>query len=175
MDGEVFGGFACTVCGERHDVLPLKYSVKAPQAVLAIPQEQLEERVLLTADQCVIDNQQFFLRGRILIPVHGVDAPFVWGVWAEISPKNFLRSNELWHIPGREQEPPFTGWLNNDLFLFGNTINLELNVYTQPVGERPRFTAADPNHPLAIQQRDGISIETVQDIAEMILHRGESH
>jgi hypothetical protein len=174
MDGEVFGGFVCTVCGERHDVLPIKYSVKAPQAVLAVPQEQLEERVLLTADQCVIDNQQFFLRGRILIPVHGVEAPFVWGVWAEVSPKNFLHSNEVWQIPGREQEPPFAAWLNNDLFLFGDTINLELKVHTQPVGERPRFTVADSNHPLAIQQRDGISIETVQDIAEMILHRGES-
>lgn len=174
MDGEVFGGFACTVCGERHDVLPLKYSVKAPQAVLAIPQDQLQDRVILTADQCVIDNRQFFLRGRILIPVHGLDSPFVWGVWAEISPKNFLRSNELWQTPGREQEPPFSGWLNNDLFLFGDTINLELNIHTQPVGDRPRFNVADPNHPLALQQRDGISMETVQDIAEMILHRGEA-
>jgi hypothetical protein len=83
-----------------------------------------------------------------------------------------MRSNDLWHTHGREQEPPFSGWLNNDLFLFGDTINLELHVHTQPVGERPRFSVADPNHPLALQQRNGISIETVQDIAEMILHRG---
>ena len=173
MSGEVFGGFTCTVCGERHDVLPLKYSIKAPQAITAIPPEEFEKRVVITADQCVIDGQDFYLRGRIVIPVRELDAPFVWGVWAEISPKSFLRANELWHTPGREQEPPFSGWLNNDLFLFGNTINLELDVHTQVVGERPRFTVHDPNHPLAVQQREGITIERVQDIAEMILHRGQ--
>lgn len=171
--GEVFGGFTCSVCGERHDVLPLKYSIKAPQAVLAIPPDQLQDRVVLTADQCVIDGQQFYLRGRILIPVRGLDAPFVWGVWAEISPKAFLRTNDLWSTQGREQEPPCTGWLNNDLFLFGNTINLQLDVHTQPVGERPLFIISDPSHPLAIQQSTGIAIETVQDIAEMIMHRGQ--
>lgn len=174
MGGEVFGGFTCTVCGERHDNLPLKYSVKAPQAVTAIPPEELEQRVVITADQCVIDGRDFYLRGRILVPVHGLDAPFVWGVWAEISPRNFIRANDLWHVQGREQEPPFSGWLNNDLFLFGNTINLELDVHTQPVGERPLFTIHNPDHPLTIQQSDGITLERVQDIAEMILHRGQS-
>ena len=173
MSGEVFGGFVCTVCGERHEVLPLKYSIKAPQAVLAVPPDQIEDRVVITADQCVIDGQQFYLRGRILIPVRGLEAPFVWGVWAEISPKSFLRANEVWQLQGREQELQFMGWLNNDLFLFGDTLNLQLDIHTQPVGERPLFTISDPNHPLAIQQRDGITIDTVQDIAEMILHRGE--
>jgi hypothetical protein len=173
MGGEVFSGFACTVCGERHDVLPLKYSVKAPQAVLAVSSEELEERVVITADQCVIDNRDFYLRGRILVPVRGLDAPFVWGVWAEVSPVNFIRSNELWNTEGRERERPFSGWLNNDLFLFGNTINLEVDIHTQPVGQRPQFMISNPDHPLAIQQRHGITIEQVQDIAEMILHRGE--
>jgi hypothetical protein len=174
MGGEVFTGFACTVCGERHDVLPLKYSIKAPEAVLAVPPDELEKRVVITADQCVIDGREFYLRGRILVPVQGLDAPFVWGVWAEVSPMSFLRANDLWHVQGREQEPVFPGWLNNDLFLFGNTLNLELAVHTQPVGERPLFTISNPEHPLAIQQREGISIENVQDIAEMILHRGHT-
>ncbi len=172
MDGVLEGGFSCTVCGERHEVLPLKYSVKAPQAVMTIPSDEIDSRVVITPEQCVIDNRDFYLRGRILIPVHGVESPFVWGVWAEISPTNFLRTNEMWNTPGREQEPLFTGWLNNDLFLFGETINLELAVRTQEVGKRPQFLIRDPNHPLAIQQREGITVEDVQDIAEMIYHRG---
>jgi len=172
MSGELEGGFSCTVCGERHDVLPLKYSVKAPQAVTVIPSDEIESRVIITADQCVIDNRDFYLRGRILVPVRGLDAPFVWGVWAEISPVNFIRTNEMWHTQGREHQPLFRGWLNTDLFLFGNTINLEVDVHTQPVGQRPQFTISDPNHPLAIQQRTGITVEQIQDIAEMIYHRG---
>jgi len=171
MSGELQTGFACSVCGERHDVLPLNYSINAPQAVMTIPSEEIESRIVLTADQCVIDSSSFYLRGRILIPVEELDQPFVWGVWAEISPASFLRANEVWHTEGREQEPPFPGWLNTDLFLFGSTLNLEVDVHTQAVGQRPQFTVRDTNHPLARQQREGLTIEQIQDIAEMIFHR----
>ncbi|QNI31786.1 DUF2199 domain-containing protein [Alloacidobacterium dinghuense] len=170
MGSELKSGFACRVCGERHDVLPLSYSVKAPVAVTAIPPDELEKRVVITPDQCVIDSRDFYLRGRIVVPVIGTNELFVWGVWAEISPKNFIRANGLWNTQGREMEPAFPGWLNTELFPFGNTINLEVNVHTQPIGWRPHFTVSDPDHPLGIEQRSGITLERVEEIAEMILH-----
>ncbi len=170
MSGELQSGFSCGVCGEWHDSLPLKYSVKAPQAVTSIPLDEFEKRVVITRDQCVIDGRDFYLRGRILVPIIGLDLPFVWGVWAEISPKNFIRANDLWHLPGREQEPPFPGWLNTELPLFGNTINLEVSVQTQVVGQRPHFRVSDPVHPLAIEQQNGITLERAEEIAETILH-----
>jgi len=174
MGTELRSGFACRVCSERHDVLPLSYSVKAPKAVTAIPLDELERRVVITPDQCVIDGKDFYLRGRILIPVIGLDEPFVWGVWAEIGPKNFLRANDLWNVPGREREPAFPGWLNTELFLFGNTINVEVSVHTQVVGRRPHFVVSDESHPLAIEQRGGIALQRVEEIAETILHKPDS-
>jgi hypothetical protein len=173
MPSDLHTGFACTVCGQRHE-LPLQYSVNAPQAVLAVPPEERDQRIVMTPDQCVIDGKDFYIRGRILLPIRDVAEPFVWGVWAEISPKSFLRANEFWHTPGRENEPAFPGWLNSDIFVFGNTINLEVEIHTQPVGQRPQFTLSDLNHPLAIEQRDGITLERAEEIAEMILHRGET-
>jgi hypothetical protein len=173
MGSELQTGFDCSVCGEHHDVLPLSYSVKAPLAVTAIPLDEFEKRVVITPDQCVIDGRDFYLRGRILVPIIGLGEPFVWGVWAEISPKNFIRANDLWNESGRENEPAFPGWLNTELPLFGNTINVEVGVQTQVVGRRPHFTVSDPDHPLAIEQRHGITLERVEEIAEMILHSGK--
>jgi hypothetical protein len=170
MGSELRTGFACRTCGKQHEVLPLSYSVKAPLAVTAIPAEDLERRVVITPDQCVIDGKDFYLRGRILVPVIGLDEPFIWGVWAEVSPKNFLRTNDLWTMTGREMEPAFPGWLNTELFLFGNTINLEVSVQTQVVGRRPHFTVVDQNHSLAIEQSNGISLERVEEIAATVLH-----
>jgi hypothetical protein len=170
MGEEREGGFACGVCGERHDVLPLSYSVKAPFAVKTIPAEELEERIVMTPDQYVIDGKDFYLRGRILLPVIGLDEPFVWGIWAEVSPKDFIRANELWTVEGREQEPRFPGWLYTEIPLYGDTINLEVSVQTQRVGERPRFTVVDREHPLAVEQRDGITLRRVEEIAEAMLH-----
>jgi hypothetical protein len=169
MSSDLQNGFGCGVCGERH-VLPLSYSVKAPLAAAAIPGDELEQRVVITPDQCVIDGRDFYLRGRILVPVIGLDEPFVWGIWVEVSPKNFVKTNELWTVEGRENEPGFPGWLNSQLPVFGDTYNLEVRVQTQPVGQRPQFTVVDEEHPLAVEQRNGITMERIEEIAEMMLH-----
>jgi hypothetical protein len=151
-------------------VLSLNYSVKAPLAVSAIAVEHLEQRVVITPDQCVVDGKDFYLRGRILVPVVGVEEPFVWGIWAEVSPKNFVRTNELWAVEGREKEPPFPGWLNSQLPVFGDTYNLAVSVRTEPVGRRQHFTVVDQDDPLAVEQRDGITMERVEEIAVRMLH-----
>jgi hypothetical protein len=132
--------------------------------------EELEQRLVLTPDQCVIDGRDFYLRGRILVPVIGLEEPFVWGVWVEVSPMNFVRTNELWSVEGREAELPFSGWLNSQLPVFGDTFNLEVSVQTQRVGQRPQFTVVDEDHPLAVEQRDGITMQRVEEIAERMLH-----
>jgi hypothetical protein len=169
MANDGSGGYICHVCGERH-ILPLSYSVKLPVAAKAVPSEEIEKRIVITPDQCVIDNKEFFLRGRIPIPIHGLEEPFIWGVWAEVGPKDFLRTTQLWNTEGRETEPPFPGYLNNEIPLFGDTINLEVNVQTQVVGRRPSFFVLQEDHPLAIQQRDGLSLQQVEEIAEKMQH-----
>jgi len=138
----------------------------------AVPMEELEQRIVFTPDQCVIDGKDFYLRGRILVPVIGLEEPFVWGVWAEVSPINFMKTNELWTVEGREAEAAFPGWLNTQLPVFGDTFNLELSVQTQRVGKRPHFRVIDEEHPLAVEQRDGITMRRVEEIAERMLHAG---
>lgn len=173
MGSELATGFDCSVCGLHHDVLPLSYSAQAPMSVLRVPQEEIEQRVVFNADQCVIDGRDFYLRGRIPVPVIGLEEPFIWGVWVEVGPKDFMRTNENWSVEGREQEAPFKGYLDTELFIFGNVIDLEMMVQTQVVGRRPHLFVIDPEHPIARDQREGMTMERVIEIAEMILHRGE--
>ena len=174
MGIELQAGFRCTVCGEHHDVLPLSYSVKAPMAASRIPIEELEQRIVISPDQCVIDGRDFYLRGRIAIPIVDpiveVNEPFIWGVWAEVSPVNFMRTIDLWMTPGRELEPACPGWLDSEIPLYGNTINVEAAVQTQIVGRRPHFTITDPDHALAFEQRDGLTLDEVAEIAASMFH-----
>ncbi len=169
MHDEQSKEFVCRVCGELHPIA-MKYSVKFPQAAIDLPKDELEDRLVVTPDQCVIDDRDFYLRGRILVPVLGMEEPFVWGVWTEVSPKDFIRTNEMWKVQGREREPAFPGWLNTRLPLFGETINLEVDVQTQVVGRRPQFSVRDTSHPLAVEQRNGITLDRVRAIAEQIAH-----
>ena len=166
MGAEVKTGFDCSVCGQHHAVLPLSYSVKVPLAALAVPRAEWERRVVLSPDLCVIDERFHYVRGRFAIPVHGVDEPFIWGVWAWLQPKDFYRTNQRWNDPTRVDEPPYAGLLNSELPLYGDTVNLPVTVQAMAVGRRPHFFPADAAHPLAAEQRTGISMERVVEIAE---------
>lgn len=125
----------------------------------------------LSADQCVIKGEWFFVHGLIEIPVAGSDEPFSWGVWVSLSKESYDRMTELWEAPGREDEPPYFGWLSTQLPVYSQpTLNLKTHLHTRPIGERP-FIELEPNdHPLAIEQRSGITRARVEEIADILLH-----
>src|SRR5438067_4818412 len=115
MGAELGSGYSCPVCGEHHAPLPLSFSARAPAAVAAVPVRERDARVVITADQCVIDGRRFYLRGRILVPIHDLAEPFVWGVWTRVSPRSFFLTQQRWTTPGREADPPFAGSLDTDI------------------------------------------------------------
>ncbi|GAB3230100.1 hypothetical protein GCM10027447_24260 [Glycomyces halotolerans] len=132
---------------------------------------------LLSSDQCVIKAQHFFVKGQIEIPVVANDDVFSWGVWVSLSRENFERAVGLWETPGRESEEPYFGWLAAELPIYSpSTVNLKTNVHTRPVGERPFVELEPTDHPLAVEQRTGITPERIREIAEAVMHpaRGES-
>jgi hypothetical protein len=67
--------------------------------------------------------------------------------------------------------PPMFGWLSTELPIYQpSTLNLKTVVHMQPVGLRPLVELEPTEHPLAVEQREGISIGRVQEFAERILH-----
>ena len=124
----------------------------------------------LTADQCVIGGERFFARGLLVLPV--VDAPdaaFTWGVWVELSSGSFERMSELWETANREREPPYPGWLANALPGYtASTLGMLARMKTRPVGLAPLVEVSADDHPLADEQRDGITLARVREIAAAI-------
>jgi hypothetical protein len=146
------------------------FGPEAPAVWFAVPETERARRAELSTDQCVIDDEHFFVRARLEIPVHGLEESFCWLVWVSLSSANFERASELWYAPGRETEPSYFGWLSSALPGYPDTLNLKANVHTRPVGQRPFVELAPTDHPLAIEQRNGISRERLQQIMELALH-----
>jgi hypothetical protein len=118
-----------------------------------------------------MDGQHFFVRARIVLPVVDADEDFEWGVWVSLSEANFSRALQLWTDPRRMDEPPYFGWLSTELPGYEpTTLNLKTNLHTQPVGVRATVELEPTDHPLAVEQRTGITLARVQDIAERVLH-----
>ncbi|MEH6376237.1 DUF2199 domain-containing protein [Streptomyces sp. KLMMK] len=151
----------------------MNYSADAP--ALWEPSLADADGCLLSADQCVIHAQHYFVKGLIEMPVIGSEEVFSWGVWVSLSRESFSRAADLWDTPGRESEKPYFGWLTTDLPIYAPpTLNLKTNVHTRPVGERPYVELEPTDHPLAVEQRTGITVDRVREIAAAMLHSGGS-
>jgi hypothetical protein len=149
----------------------MNYGASAPTIWFTIPEDEREERVLLSSDLCLIDGKHGFLLGNLEIPVLDSDQIFSWDVWVSLSLPNFKRAYQLWEQSGRESEPPYFGWLSTSLPGYPETLHLKTNVHTREVGRRPRVELDPTDHPLAVEQRQGITLARVQEIAELVLHR----
>jgi hypothetical protein len=79
--------FKCASCGEVHEGMP-SFGAHAPLTYYDVPQEEREHRCDLGSDDCVVDEEFFFVRGCIEIPVIGETEPFSWGVVKTLSGHN---------------------------------------------------------------------------------------
>jgi hypothetical protein len=165
-------GYRCECCGEWHDELPFAWHFEAP--VHWTDDAATHEDSFLGPETCSVRGEHFFIRGVLPLPVAGSGERFEWGVWSSLSPANFERAGRLWTTTGRETEPPYSGWLSTALPYESTTVSLPVWVHTQRVGLRPVIELdRSVEHLLAREQREGIDLARVQEIATVLEHPGQ--
>jgi hypothetical protein len=163
--------WTCRTCGATHTGTPDSYAYDAPWPWYTIPEPERDKRSLLTEDYCAIDAEDFFVRGCLEIPIIGRESPLIWGVWVSLSRTNWVRERSLSQDPSRTAEPAYFGWLSSRIEIYPDTASLKTNVHTQRVGKRPLVELQPTDHPLALEQRNGISEERLIEIAELTEHK----
>ncbi|GLR11752.1 hypothetical protein GCM10007907_05420 [Chitinimonas prasina] len=161
--------FHCQSCGEIHHGMP-SFDAAAPISYYAIPKNERETRCDLGSDDCIIDKASFFVRGCIEIPVHGEIEPFSWGVWVSLSEASYQTWRGAFDLAERGHLGPFFGWLNAHLSPYPNTINLKTRVHLRNDGIRPYIELEPTDHPLAQEQRSGISPERAAELYALMMH-----
>ena len=162
-------GFLCSDCGRNHDI-PLAYGPAAPVGYFLIPERERDSRCELTRDVCLID-EQFYIVGNLELPIRDYNDVFSWDVWVSLSFENMKRTQQLWESEDRIDEPPYFGWLSSSLPGYPETVGLKTHVHTRAVGCRPFIELETTDHPLAIEQRNGISVDRVKQIAAIVAHQ----
>jgi hypothetical protein len=160
----------CRTCGAVIADAPLCYGAEAPWRTLGVPDSEFDRRVDLTPDQCVVDEKVFMIRGHILLPIVGSSEIFAWSVWCSLSERSFLHMSERWFAADRANDPPYFGWLMTELPCYPSTLHLKTSVQSRDVGVVPAVIVQPSDHPLAIEQENGISMERVREIAHEVLH-----
>ena len=161
--------FKCSACDEVHEGMP-SFGAHAPLSYFDVDESERAARCDLGSDDCVIDGEMFFVRGCIEIPVHGEEEPFSWGVWVSLSEANHLEWKKCFDLAQRSHIGPFFGWLNAWLAPYPSTVNLKTKVHFRDGGIRPLIELEPTEHPLALEQRNGITVERVAEIYSLIMH-----
>jgi len=116
-------------------------------------------------------DEDFFVRGCLEIPVIGREDPLIWGVWVSLSRLTFERERMLAEKIERINEPSYFGWLSSRIQVYPDTLLLKTNVHSRGVGQRPYIELEPTDHPLSIDQREGIAVDRWIEIAERMEHR----
>jgi hypothetical protein len=162
-------GFVCSVCGEFHAERLLDVRLTLPEPIHVLAEEERAERAWLADDFAVLDEERFYVRGLLEIPVPELDAYFGYGVWIEVPQPDFQRLLEHWRDPEQADFDAIDGALANDLAPYVGTEGLEVSL--QPVSaDRLPAVWLEADHPLGRDQAAGISTARTDELAATVLH-----
>jgi hypothetical protein len=173
--------FKCIECGAIHRGSP-SFAFDKPPLYYDVPEPQRCARTMLTRDTCFIapapndetGQTHCFLRGLLEVPIAGATEPFLWGVWVTQSEDSFMRYLET--FDDDQSGTSSFGWLPVAWAPYKRTRpgeyieNLRCNVLWQGKGKRPLIEVQECDHPLFLDQRDGISWERAVEIARTVMH-----
>jgi hypothetical protein len=161
--------FQCRTCGEWHDGLP-DLGFDAPMQYHSLNDEERKTIAKKSDDLCSINDQDFFVRGVIELPIVDHDDFFGLGVWVSLKKENFYRYVELFDSKDPSGNGPYFGWLCNRIAGYADTLNLKTNVHLRPAPTRPLVEVEPTDHPIVVHQREGIPLRDVHALIERALH-----
>ena len=154
--------YHCGTCGQTHDGLP-DLGFRWPDPYFDVPEAERVARVKGNTDTCAIDNEAFYIRGVILMPVVGTSDHFGLGVWVSQKRENFQTYLDNYDTP---EIGPFFGWLSNSIpFYQPDTWALKTRAHFQGRNQRPLIELAPCDHPLYLDYSQGVTLERAWSIA----------
>lgn len=155
--------FKCKSCGEWHDGIP-SWGYPFPMTYFDVPEEERSERCFLTDDLCVVDDERFFLCGCLDLPIAEFSEKLVIRVWAEVEEETFFEYQDLLDVKERDSYGPYLGKLSAALPTYQNTEGIKVELRINNDGIRPSIIALESNHPLTIDQINGLPAERYHEI-----------
>jgi hypothetical protein len=161
--------WTCSGCGSRHHGLPDLACAGpeqwpgseqyAPNSTANFSQHFLSE------DFCALYGKHFFIRCILEIPILASGGErFAYGVWSTLSEKNFHIYADTFDSGVQGELGPWFGWFSNRLKGYPETLNLKCQVHPCVGRQRPRIELEATDHPLALEQRNGVTLDRLLEI-----------
>jgi hypothetical protein len=160
--------FVCSVCGEHHDERLLDIRLGVPHVIHLLDSGARTRRAWLADDFAVLDDERFFVRGLLELPIPRLDDRFAYGSWVEVSMPDFQELLRRWHDDAQFAAVACT--VANELEPFRDTLGLRATLRATAPDRLPAIELAAAPHELVDAQRRGISVRRSDELAAAVLH-----
>ncbi|WP_232274787.1 DUF2199 domain-containing protein [Paenibacillus sp. 481] len=141
---------------QQEQLMPtIQAGCTAPYYVAEIEPWEREERCVLSAGKCIIDNEYYYVRGRLTAPNGNGRGNVHWDVWIQVSGQQYdalLTTCSL-------QEQTLAGKLSSAIPGYPDTLALPVTIKWQPRKSVLDVHVDNSDHLLAIEQRQGLSFQ----------------
>ncbi len=119
----------------------------------------------LDSDYCAIDDEFFFVRGLLHLPIIGAGNAFRLGIWGSLSIKNFEALIKADAGLVENDFDPMFSWLSSQIDVYPDSeSSLKMHAHIQAKGLRPNFALQPADHLLARDYQEGITVERLKKI-----------
>lgn len=162
-------GWTCVSCDELHHGL-FALVAHAPD-VECPPRARLGNAAagwsnnMLSEDFCIVGGKEFLIRAQLELPIVGSNTEvFTYGIWVSLSKTSFTEYRSGFQAEQQSHRGPWFGWFSNNLAGYPDTFGLKTMVHPQDGGLRPLIELELTDHPLSIEQHNGITLDRVIEI-----------
>jgi hypothetical protein len=157
----------CAACGHEDTHDDYECWFRHPDAVFNLSERARTSRVRGNGNWCVLDEQRYYFRAMLPIPVDGRIHPYYFGVWIEVEYFMFtLMLNQLLQ-EDKSKALPCGGWIANDIPGYSCTYGLRGSLLPLVHTTAPIFTLSQSEHLLYDEQRFGVSEMRVEELSRL--------
>jgi hypothetical protein len=157
--------YRCPTCTDRHDGFPaLAYAM--PDVLFALPVAERDARAVVSSDLCILDDERYFIRCVMTVPVLDCDQTIEYGPWVEVDASDFARYAVHFNGGGHPGWVAAEGFLANAFPANGHT-TLGLNCMVRVASnksQRPSVEILDHTHALQAEQVNGVPLPRALEI-----------
>ncbi|MFK7773140.1 MAG: DUF2199 domain-containing protein [Saprospiraceae bacterium] len=149
--------YLCEICGKKHDVY---YGVGSPEpdCMHSLSEDEKDKRVEQKSEKMLLLDKSFFMiKGTIFFEIKDISEWFRFEIWASIEVNYYLE--KVKEYENGITDKPIYGKLENDVFFYENAKGAKVDVIFPTEGDEVVFEVLEENHPMTIDQKNGISKE----------------
>jgi hypothetical protein len=157
--------YTCACCGKTFNGLPaLAFSTPSN-----FPQMPLWRRLTLGSkmEDLYISSEQDarFVRCVLQIPILGTSETLDWGVWCSLSRDSFKRYRRTFRGRAQSKLGSMSSWFSSHCPGYPETFGLTCKIIPQDERMRPLVELEACDHPLSVDQREGVTMERAVELA----------